>query len=384
VTVTGTRVSLDGYTAPENATALRVPAATQDVPVSIQTVTQALIQDRQALTVRQAIETVSGVESSNLIPGSLAFRIRGFVDSGSSLRDGFREQSNQQDIQGVERIDVLKGPASVLYGSALSSGGVVNVITKNPLDGNFLRTGTLGGSFGLFRQTVDANRDLTGDGKVVVRLNAAYDRSDSFRRIGGSEDTFINPVIRLRPTEKDEVVIRAQYLHSNFNYSEFQSPISQKTLGLPFSFSFVDPNLADTHKDAWRLGYEWTHTFDSGVKFRSGFNASVVSYDIGSNRFFSFPVAANGSTLSRTVTQGPQRGQDYDLQTELSGSFNTGPVRHQWLAGLEAYRSNYDSKGFNATLPALSLLNPVYAVSPGRFTANSRITEVVPVSRTVG
>lgn len=374
VTVNAPRVSLGNYLSPTNTTALHIPAPTQDIPVSVQTVPQALIQDRQALTVRQAIETVSGVESSNLIPGSLAFRIRGFVDSGSSLRDGFREQSNQQDIQGVERIDVLKGPAAVLYGSALSSGGVVNVVTKAPVDGNFVRTGTLGGSFGLFRQTLDANRDLTGDGKVVVRLNAAYDRSDSFRQFGGSENTFINPTVRLRPTDKDEVIVRAQYLHSNFNYSEFQSPISQKTLGLPLSFSFVDPNLSDTHKDAWRLGYDWTHTFDSGVRFRSGFNASVVNYDIGSNRFFAFSVAPNGRTLNRTVTQGPQRGQDYDLQNELSGTFDTGPLQHQWLAGVEAYRSNYDSKGFNATLPALSLFAPVYFVRPGRFTPNSRIT----------
>ena len=113
-------------------------------------------------------------------------------------------------------------------------------------------------------------------------------------------------------------------------------------------------------------------TFGSGLRLRSGFNASVVNYDIGSSRF-SFPVAANGLTVSRTVTRGPQRGQDYDWQNELSGSFGTRPLRHQWLAGLEAPRGVYDSKASNAALPPLSLANPVYGVTPGRFTPSSRL-----------
>ncbi len=372
VSVSAPRVSVDGYLAPQSTTALRLPVATQDAPVSVQVVPQELIQDREAVTVRQAIETVSGVESSNALPGSLAFRIRGFVDSGTSLRDGFREQSNQQDIQGVERIEVLKGPASVLYGGSLSSGGVVNVVTKTPVDGNFVRGALTGGSFGFNRDTLDANQDLTGDGRAVIRLNAAYDHANSFRTFGYSEDDYINPLLRLRPTDQDEVILRAQYAHSNFSYGQFQSPIAQPTLALPLSANFDDPDLADTHRDAWRLGYEWVHSFSPGLRFRSGFNASVVNYDIGSDRFFSFPLVANGQTLNRTVTEGLQRAQDFDLQNELSGDVLTGPVRHQWLAGLEVSRSLYDSKSFNAALPPLNLADLVYLVRPGRFTLNAK------------
>ena len=373
VSVSAPRVSVQGYLAPENTTALKIPAAIQDVPASVQVVPQALIQDRGATTLRQAIETVSGVESTNALPNTLAVRIRGFTDAGTSLRDGFREQSNQQDIQGVERIEVLKGPASVLYGGTVSSGGVVNVVTKAPVDGSFVRTGLTGGSFGLFRSTLDANQgDVTGDGKLAVRLNAAYDHANSFRTFGYNENTFINPTVRWRPTSQDEVIFRAQYLHSNFSFSQYQSPLAQKTLGLPLSFSFVDPSLGDTSRDAWRLDYDWIHTFDSGVKFRSGFNASIVNTNIGSSRFLSFPLAANGRTLSRTVTQGPQTAQDFDLQNELSGTAYTGPFRHDWLTGVEVYRSLSDTKSLTATLPALNLLNPVYGVVPGRFSLNSR------------
>ena len=372
VNVTAPRASVRGYMAPESTTALRLPAATQDVPVAVQVVPEALIQDRGAITIRQATETVSGVESSNLLPGSLSFRVRGFVDSSTLLRDGFREQSNQQDIQGVERIEVLKGPASVLYGCAVSSSGVVNVVTEMPTSGNSVRTGLTSGSFGFFRSTLDANRDVSGDGTLQVRLNAAYDRSDTFRQFGYGDNIFINPTVRWRPTEKDEVIVRAQYLHSNFSFSPYQSPLARKVLGLPLSFSFADTDLSDSSKDAWRLRYDWVHTFDSGVKFHSGFNASVVNYDIGPNRFLSFPLAANGQTLSRTVTRGPQTGQDFNLQNELSGQFYTGPVKHEWLAGTEVYRSLFEAKGATATLPPLSLANSVYGVVPGRFTLTTR------------
>ncbi len=369
IRVTAPRAPVRGYLTPDNTTALRVPAATQDVPVSVQTVPQALIQDRGALTIRQATESVSGVESSNLLPGSLSFRVRGFVDSSTSLRDGFREQSNQQDIQGVERIEVLKGPPSALYGGAVSSGGTVNVVTKTPVSGSFVRTGLTAGSYGLVRSTVDANQDY---GSLAVRLNAAYDRADTFRRFGYSENLFINPVARWRPTDQDTIILRAQYLHGNFSFSPYQSPLARKTLGLPLSFSFVDPNLSDSSKDAWRLGYDWVHVFGSGLQFRSGFNASVVNYSIGSNRFLSFPLAANGVTLGRTVTRGPQTGQDFDWQNELSGTFRTGPFEHSALAGLEVYRSLFEAKGSTAALPALNLVNPVYGVNPGRFTLSSR------------
>ena len=72
------------------------------------------------------------------------------------------------------------------------------------------------------------------------------------------------------------------------------------------------------------------------------------------------------------MTRGPQTGQDFDWQNELSGSSATGPFRHEWLAGLEVYRSLFEAKGFTAPLPALNLLNPVYGVNPGRFTLTTR------------
>lgn len=374
VNVTAPRVSVRGYLAPESTTALRIPAPVQDVPVSVQTVTPALIQDRQALTINQAVETVSGVERSLTFPNSLSFRVRGFVDSSTTLRDGFREQTGTQDIQGVERIEVLKGPASVLYGGTLSSGGTVNVVTKMPTAGNFVRTGLSGGSFGLFRSTVDANRDIKGDGTLTVRLNGAYERSDTFRDFGTNESTFVAPTVRWRPSGQDEVDVFSSYQHSNFTWSQSQTPLLRQTLALPLSRSYVDPNLGASYQDSWRLGYNWVHTFDNGLRFRSGFNASVNNYNFGSDRLSAFTLRPDGRTLTRQVSRGPQVGQDFDSQNELSGTAFTGSVRHDLLAGLELTRTSFTAKTSTATLPTLDIYNPVYGVTPGPFRLASRVS----------
>lgn len=358
---------VQGYTPVRTSTALKIPAPIQDVPLSVQVVPQELIQDRGALTVRQAVETVSGVTSSNAIPGSQSFRVRGFNDGFSNLRDGFRETSNQQDVQGIDRIEVLKGPASVLYGGNLASGGVVNIVTKAPVDVNFANAALAGGSFGLVRPTFDVNQDLSGDRSLVLRVNGAFDRSDTYRDFAYGDTKFINPSLRWRPTDQDEVVIRAQYYQSNFSYGPYQTPISRQVLRLPYSFSFSDPNLRDSHRNAERISYEWIHRFDDTVKFRSGFNASAVNYDIGTDRFSVLRVNPDGRTVSRTAVTGPQHLRDYDWQNEFSGTLYTGFIRHDWLAGVETYWNSSTNVTSQATLPNLNLFAPVYGVRPGPF-----------------
>ncbi|MGF3027108.1 TonB-dependent siderophore receptor [Methylobacterium aquaticum] len=364
---------VQGYTPKQTTTALKIPAPIQDIPVSVQVVPQELIQDRGALTVRQAIDTVSGVTSSNAIPGSQSFRIRGFNDGFSNLRDGFRETSNQQDVQGIERIEVLKGPASVLYGGNLAAGGVVNIVTKTPVDLNFANAALTGGSFGLVRPTFDVNQDLTGDGRLAMRVTGAFERTDTYRDFAYGDSKFVNPSLRWRPTAQDEIIVRAQVLQSNFSYGPYQSPLSRTTLRLPYSFSFSDPNLRDSHRNAERISYDWIHKFDDTLRFRSGFNASAVNYDIGTDRFAVLRFNADGRTVSRTFVTGPQHLRDYDWQNEFSGTFYTGDIRHDWLAGVETYWSFNSATSFQGTLPNLNIFAPVYGVTPSalRLSASS-------------
>lgn len=375
ILVDGKRQTATAYLAPADTTALKIPVQTQKTPLSVQVVTHALIQDRGALTINQAVETVSGVERNLTFPNSLTFRVRGFSDSSTTLRDGFREQTGTQDIQGVDSIEVLKGPASVLYGGSLSSGGVVNVKTKRPVDGtNFLHAGLSGGSFGLFRGVADANRDLSGNGTLVGRLNFAYQHDNTFRNFGYNEDTYIAPTIRWRPSHHDTITFFSSYQLSNYTWGASQTPLIRKALAFPLSYNFDNTSLGASHQNSWRLGYNWRHDFNKNFHFRSGFASSINNYYFGSDRMSALSLRSNGMILARGVSEGPQMGKDFDLQNEFSGRIHTGFLQHDWLIGSELYQTDYSAKTLSATLASLNLEKPVYSATPGIFRLRSNIS----------
>ena len=375
VIVNGTRQPAEEYFAHTNYSALKIPVSIQKTPASVQVITHAVIQDRGALSINQAIETVSGVERNLTFPNSLTFRVRGFVDASTTLRDGFREQTGTQDIQGVDNIEVLKGPASVLYGGSTSSGGTVNVTTKRAIaNHNFLNAGLSGGSFGLFRGTADGNRDLSGDGKIVGRINFAYQHDDTFRDFGYNETTYVAPTVQWTPSLHDKIDFFASWQLSNYTWGASQTPLVRKALALPLSYNFDNQTLGASHQNSWRLGYNWVHKFSDSFRFRSGFASSINNYNLGTDRMSTFSLSTNGQTLSRGVSSGPQMGKDFDLQNELSGTFHTGPLKHDWLVGSELYQTDYSAKTYAASLPALVLTDPVYTGLPGLARLRSNIS----------
>lgn len=375
VIVNGIRLPAESYLAQTSSSALKIPVAIQKTPAAVQVITPAVIQDRGVLGVNQAVETVSSVERNLTFPNSLTFRVRGFVDSSTTLRDGFREQTGTQDIQGVETIEVLKGPASVLYGGSTSSGGTVNVTTKRAIPNhNFLNVGLSGGSFGLFRGTADSNRDLSGDGKIIGRINFAYQHDDTFRDFGYNETTYVAPTLQWNPSRRDKIDFFASWQLSNYTWGASQTPLIQKALALPLSYNFDNQTLGASHQTSWRLGYNWVHKFSDALKFRSGFASSINNYNFGTDRMSTFALSTNGETLSRGVSSGPQMGKDFDLQNEFSGSFHTGPLKHDWLVGGELYQTDYSAKTYAATLPALILAAPIYSGLPGISRLRSNIS----------
>ncbi len=134
VVVTGERET-EGYSVPNASTATKTDTPLPDIPQSIQVVPRQLIEDRQLTSIPEALQTVPGVISIASTPNvaSLFFNIRGFTNT--RYRNGFRNfdaDSATYDIANIEQIEVLKGPASVLYGQA-EPGGLINVVSKKPL-----------------------------------------------------------------------------------------------------------------------------------------------------------------------------------------------------------------------------------------------------------
>ena len=173
----------------------------KETPFSVQVVTRELIEDRGITTIGEALRYVPGFSPQIGFVGSNdRFYIRGFI-TPYNLKNGLRRSTYAPDeqLQNVEQVEVLKGPASALYGR-FEPGGVVNFVTKKPQDRAFAEVGALYGSFDQVRLTFDGNASL-GD-MLAVRLNASYDDKGSHRDFGFSRDLFVAPVLQWRPSTR--------------------------------------------------------------------------------------------------------------------------------------------------------------------------------------
>lgn len=132
------------------------------------------------------------------------------------LRDGFRTYSFNQafpEVANLERIEVLKGPASILFGE-IQPGGVINLVTKKPLNEPFYEAELQVGSRGFVQPRIDVSELLTDDGRLRYRLNALYQRSDSFRDYDQENRRFfISPVLSWRISDSTDLSVALEYIN---------------------------------------------------------------------------------------------------------------------------------------------------------------------------
>ena len=146
--------------------------------------------------------------------------IRGFSTDGNIYRDGFRVDGGAnyvpQQMANVQSVEVLKGAAAILYGLS-EPGGIVNVITKQPLDAPYYAVNAQVGSLAQYRTTIDATGPLNADKSLLYRMNMSYENNDApfgyFVQNTGSESIYLAPVIKWNIDASTWVKLEAQYLN---------------------------------------------------------------------------------------------------------------------------------------------------------------------------
>lgn len=220
IVIIGTRLK-DDY-AVKGSNAAKIDAPLRDIPQTIDVVSAAVLRDQRALSVQDALKNVPGVGFSTGDGQRDQVSIRGFSAIADQFVDGFRDDALYfRDLSNVDRIEVIKGPAAVLYGRG-SSGGLINRVTRKP--GVDITAGTLTiGSFDAKRGEADLGR--AGD-LVSWRATGAIERSDSYR-----DGQFLNretlaPSLLFRPGAATEVLLQADYLRDK-RLTDFGIPAFQ-------------------------------------------------------------------------------------------------------------------------------------------------------------
>jgi iron complex outermembrane recepter protein len=364
--VTGER---DGYRVPSSSTATRTDTPLRDIPQSIQVVPRQVLEDRNARTVSEAVETVSGVVETAALsntPVGVLRTIRGFEEE-ASLRNGLRDGNFRfEPIGTVEQIEVLKGPASVLFG-ALEPGGVINITTRQPLDKPYYKIGFEAGNFGLYQPSIDFSGPLTTDKNILYRFIAAYRGTGSFQDRANSQTTTIAPSLTFKLGEQTKLNLYYEYSRYYANpYTYFVPLLSDGRLPPASFYPNYSPSVnIETHRLGYTLNHElsqnWQIRNNLAISFKDYFLQETYYSDLLENRFITgYRINAVNSTES-----------DYNGQIDLVGKFKTGSISHQLVAGFDfSRREGFLGRADVPTdLPDLNIFNPNYNVLEPEFPA---------------
>jgi iron complex outermembrane recepter protein len=352
-----------GYLAPNASTATKTDTALRDIPQSIQVVPKQVIEDQGATRASEILRNVSGVVSTTGPSGvGEEFTIRGFsgnddVGAGNEYRNGFRALDlGSFNPSNIERVEVLKGPASVLYGQ-VEPGGVVNFVTKQPLERPYYFGELEIGSSSFYKPSIDISGPITKDKSLLYRLNVAYENSGSFVDFVDREIFQIAPSLTYKIGKNTKLNFSYEYLSENGtnNPGLPRNPIA---FDLPRNLFLGEPG--DTVKnEAQALNVELDHRFDENWQFRSRFAWQSSSFRRDANRIGREP--DEDGNLDRFFQKDlKNRNESYTIQADVIGKFKTGPVQHQLLFGAEWTRFELLDNTAFATADSINIFNPSY------------------------
>jgi iron complex outermembrane receptor protein len=210
----------DTYRVPEASGATRTDTPIRDIPQSVQVIPRQVLKDQQVTRLTDAIRNVSGIVEGDTFAGTVDnFNIRGF-DFNSTFRDGFREPGDTlRELANIEQIEVIKGPASVLYGNA-EPGGIINLVTKRPLSTPYYSADFSVGNFSYYRPSIDISGPLNPDKSLLYRLNVAYENGSSFRDFVDSERFFFGPIFELKLGDNTNLLVNVDYLKDERTFDQ--------------------------------------------------------------------------------------------------------------------------------------------------------------------
>ena len=360
---------VSGYRATRSATSTKTDTALRDSPQTINVVPRQVISDQQDLRLTDAVTNVSNVVPGSTVQGrSQNYIIRGFstqifaVD-GVLINPAIAFYPVERDLANAERVEVIKGPASVLFGRG-DPGGVVNIVTRRPTLEPSGELSVLGGGFGLRRVQGSVSSALLESDTLAGRISFAAQEDPTFRNIGDNTNSryFIAPAISWTPTPDTRVYLNSEFTKQYSQYDEgliaFRGRVPLDDVGryygTPWSRYYGEVNSTTLRIE---------HDVNENLTLRQIVNGQWGVFHVFASR--ATGVNAAGTTVARRESTVDSTFAAVDTQSEAVLKFDTFGLGHTALLGFEytnGFRHPYSLQG---VLPSTSFLNPILAnVSP--------------------
>ncbi|MCL4201695.1 MAG: TonB-dependent siderophore receptor [Pirellulaceae bacterium] len=370
-----------GYRAESTTTGTLIDVPEFQLPLTVDALTPATIREQQILNVTEALRNVPSAIAVGDDQFGDRFFLRGLeVRNRDFRRNGFLDPTyNPRDFANIERVEFLKGPASVLYGSAAPS-GTVNFITKKPIDDQFSRFDFQFGSFGLDRYTLDSNGYVNNGGSLLYRFNGAYENADSFRDFGYTERYLLAPSMRWLAGENTMVTWEAEVLRNRRQGDLGMPSVGGNPLALPSSRYVGEPASDFNDGMDYRTSLVLEHRFaDDWTVYLGAFTGF---YDFSQSQTGAFLPTLAPNFFVRDRESLDTQESSTSLIVNVAGEVCLGGMMHRLLAGTEQVYFNSDSAFSQSVMaePGFDVSNPVYLNPP---TLPPLFASEVPVFRQV-
>jgi iron complex outermembrane receptor protein len=346
-----------------------------EIPQSVSVITRAQMEAQGAQSVTEALRYVPGVkvETYGLDPKGYDWLfIRGFNgQSTSDYLNGLRQQTNdyamfRSEPYALERVDVLRGPSSTLFGQG-DAGGVINRVSKKPTADQINEVQLLAGSHDRRQGQFDVGGALDEQNQFLYRVVGLYREANTQLEYDDGHELeddrqYIAPSFTWAPDEDTSLTLLTDFLRdrnggSLFVYTKPNGHTTDTLLG-DHSFNRFD-------QDQYNLGYEFRHRFNDTLEFRQNLRYGQV--DLTFNNLLPARIDTASGTVLRTADRRQQHMNTFAVDNQLQSDFNTGSIRHILLTGIDYSWQDADvtfyrnlPQGFSGQTPPLNVNNPVY------------------------
>ncbi|WP_217575378.1 TonB-dependent siderophore receptor [Mesorhizobium sp. GbtcB19] len=360
----------DGYIAKNTTTGSKTDTPLKEIPRSVSVVTRKEMDDRQP---RQLEDTLSYTAGVTTAPWGIDDRfdqclIRGFdICTSVIYRDGLPQKvvdfsGFKIEPYGLERVEVLKGPASVLYGEN-EVGGMVNAVTKRPTE-KPIYDGFL--SYGSF-DTVEAGLDVGGPideaGVWSYRLTGLVRDGATQIDYSRNDRVFVAPALTWQPDAQTSLTILANYQWDRLSPGQFL-PVGLDTK-LPRSFFTGSPDFDRYDTNHGSIGYQFSHEFDEHWTVRQNLRYAQQDTDYRQLYYGDWlggPGMIDDHTMARTLFTVDETARLFSVDNQAEYKANFGPVENKLLVGLDYNRQSVDGINHYGQGPDLDILNPDYSI----------------------
>jgi iron complex outermembrane receptor protein len=321
-----------------------------DLPQSVTVIGRDVLDQQQSLRLSDVIRNVNGVYLYSARGNTQeTFAARGYNFSSTNMfKNGFRVNSGVvPEISSLERVEVLKGSAALLYGN-VAPGGILNMVTKKPLFEQGGKVSMTYGSYDLYRPSFDVYGPISS--KLAYRLNGTYENANSYRDNVKSEREYINPSFLYKVNDKTTITVEGDYLNYNFTPDFGTGQINNVIANVPRN-RYLGALWSTGNTKQSTATATINHQINSLWQLSGG-----ISYQHFNRQYQTTERVLPDATgdWGRTLNRAKTLEDYYTGQFNVTGQFNTGSIKHNILAGIDADRYNNTAYTYVATINKVS------------------------------